>query len=317
MEHTPTDSGAHLAQFNISRLRHPIGHPETASFEALIDETNARAEASPGFLWRHGIDSRDTDVTAYDDPLVLVNASVWETPAQLRDFAFRGFHRDVYRRRQDWFVDSAATMWWIPVGTVPSLAEGQARLAFHLHHGSTPYAFGMGERHPQLVLRSHRVDDPVVGQLFARLDAELIGAAPVGTVNFLALGEQQPDPRDGTLLVAWLDGVARGCGAWRRIDAAAGRPGTGELKRMWVDPDVRGHRLGAALLDALQTSAVAHGVTELRLETGRYLDGAMRLYSAAGFAECAPWGDYVGAVHSFTMSKALDPVAHRQWPGRR
>ena len=111
-DHQAGDGGdlgeVHLAQFNIARLRHPIGHPDTASFEALIDETNARAEASPGFVWRHGIDSRDTDVTAYDDPLMLVNASVWESITHLRDYAYRGFHRDVYRRRSEWFDRSAA-----------------------------------------------------------------------------------------------------------------------------------------------------------------------------------------------------------------
>jgi GNAT superfamily N-acetyltransferase len=314
METESTGAEVHLAQYNITRLRHPIGHPETASFEALIDETNARAEASPGFVWRHGIDSRDTEVTAYDDPLVLVNASVWESLGQLRDFAFRGFHRDVYRRRQEWIVDSAATMWWAPKGSVPSLDECRARLAFHHRHGSTPYAFGMGERLAQLVLRPHRPDDPVVVELFARLDAELVAAAPPDATNFLEIGEHHPDPDDGTLLIAWLDGTARGCGAWRRIDDACGRPATGELKRMWVDPAARGARLGAALLDALETAAVAQGISELRLETGRYLEGAMRLYEAAGFTECAPWGDYVGADHSYTMSKALDLTARRQWP---
>lgn len=316
MEHVTADAGAHLAQYNIAVLRHPIGHPSTDSFVALIDETNTRAEASPGFVWRHGIDSRDTEATAYGDPLVLVNASVWESPTQLRDYAFKGFHRDVYRRRQEWFVDSAAAMWWVPAGTTPSLAECRSRLAFHHLHGSTPYAFGMGERHPQLVLRPHRPDDPVVVELFARLDAELIAASPPGATNFLELAERPPDATDGTLLVAWLEGAPRGCGAWRRIDADCGRPGTGELKRMWVDPAARGTRLGAALLDALETAAVEQGISELRLETGSYLDSAMRLYRAMGFAECAPWGDYVGVPHSHTMSKALDADAHRHWPPR-
>lgn len=314
METVDTARGVHLAQYNITRMRHPIGHPATASFEALIDETNARAEASPGFVWRHSIDSRDTEVTAYDDPLVLVNASVWESPAQLRDFAFKGFHRDVYRRRSEWVVESAATMWWLPVGTVPSLDECRARLAFQHRHGSTPYAFGMGERHPQLVLRHHRPDDPVVAELFAQLDAELIAASPPGTTNFLQIAERPPEAADGTLFVAWLEGTPRGCGAWRRIDDDCGRPGTGELKRMWVDPAVRSTRLGAALLDALETAAVEQGITELRLETGSYLDGAMRLYQAAGFAQCDPWGDYVGVVHSYTMSKPLDAAARRRWP---
>jgi ribosomal protein S18 acetylase RimI-like enzyme len=296
---------AHLAQFNIARLRHPIGHPDTAGFEALIDETNARAEASPGFVWRHGIDSRDTDVTAYDDPLVLVNASVWESIGHLRDYVYRGFHRDVYRRRSEWFDGSAAVMWWIPAGTIPTLAECKARLAFHDEFGSSPYAFGTGERHPQLVMRRHTLDDPVVAPMLERLNAELRAAIPEGGTNFVSLPAEHVADDQGAFVVAWLDGRPAACGAWRRIDEVAARPHTAEIKRMWADPTVRGQRLGAAVLATLQTSAQAHGITELRLETGEYLTAAVGLYRRFGFAPCASWGEYVGAPHSYTMAKAL------------
>lgn len=309
-------AAAHLAQYNVARLRHPIGHPATADFEALIDETNHRAEASPGFVWRHGIDSRDIDVTAYDDPLVLVNASVWESAAHLRDYAYRGFHRDVYRRRQEWFVDSAAVMWWIPAGTVPTLDECRARLAFHQRHGSTPYGFGTGERHPQLVLRRHDRDEPIVAELFAQLDAELAAERPAGAVDFVqfdAPDDATDEAVHGEIVVAWMDDRPVGCGAWRRIDDDAGRPRTAEIKRMWVDPSARGRRVGAALLDELETAAARHGADELRLETGRYLTAAMRLYTEAGFGECAAWGDYIDVPHSVTLAKTIDEGQRKRW----
>ena len=150
----------HFAQFNIATLRHPVGHPATKSFEDLIDETNARAEASDGFVWRHGIDTR-TDEPVYDNPLISVNASVWESPTDLRNYVYQGFHRDVFKRRKDWFTDSASVMWWIPAGTTPSMEECTARLAFLRGHGSTPYGFAMGERHPQLVVAVEATDDDV------------------------------------------------------------------------------------------------------------------------------------------------------------
>jgi len=307
-----SESGeVHLAQFNIARLRHPMGHPGTASFEALLDETNARAEASPGFVWRHGIDSRELDDTAYNDPLVLVNASVWESLEQLRDYAYRGFHRDVYRRRSEWFDDSAAVLWWVPAGTTPTLAECMARLAFHDEFGSSPYAFGMGERHPRLVMRRHAFDDPVVKPMIAQLDAELRAATPDDGTNFFALAAEEVALDQGAFMVAWVDGEAKACGAWRRIDTVAARPDTAEVKRMWADPSARGMRLGAAVLATLETGAAAQGITELRLETGEYLTAAVSLYRRFGFAPCPPWGDYVGAPHSYTMSKSLDPHRHR------
>ena len=68
---------------------------------------------------------------------------------------------------------------------------------------------------------------------------------------------------------------------------------------------MRGQRLGAAVLATLETSARAQGITELRLETGEYLTAAVSLYRRFGFAPCAPWGEYVGVEHSYTMAKAL------------
>ena len=167
-----TRPALHLAQYNIAKLRHPVGHPATEGFVELIDDTNAHAEASPGFVWRHGIDSRDTDDAPYDDPLITVNASVWESIAQLREFAYRGFHRDVYRRRQEWMVDSAAVMWWIPTGTTPTLQACMARLAFHDRHGPTPYAFEIGQQQPVLAIAD---DGPTALQMW--LDDRAIGRA--------------------------------------------------------------------------------------------------------------------------------------------
>jgi GNAT superfamily N-acetyltransferase len=303
-----------LAQFNIARLRHPIGHPSTARFEALIDETNARAESSPGFVWRHGVDARDVAEAPYDDPHITVNASVWETMDDLRAFAYRGWHRDVFRRRDEWFVESAAVMWWIPTGTVPTLQECMARLDFHDEFGPSPYAFVAGQRPPQLVMRRHDVTDPEVRDMLARLDRELIDQTPEGGTNFIHLPAEHVDGEQGSLFVAWLDDRPMACGAWRRIDDVAGRADTGEVKRMWAAPEVRGLRLGAAVLATVQSAALEQGITELRLETGEYLTAAVALYRRFGFDVCEPWGEYVGVEHSYTMSKPLSPIRSRRSP---
>lgn len=195
----------HLAQFNIAVLRHPIGHPATAGFEALIDETNRWAEASDGFVWRHGIDARDVGTIAYDDPLVTVNASVWRSPSHLRDFAYRGFHRDVFRRRDEWFVDSAAVLWWLPSGTVPTLDECKLRLAFHEAHGSTPYVFGMGERVP--VLAVHRRRSGASGSLRAELDGAVVATAEWSVADGTMTAEARVSTDDPWLPLALADAL--------------------------------------------------------------------------------------------------------------
>lgn len=301
-----------IAQYNLAVLRHPIGHPDTQGFEDLIDETNRHADASEGFVWRHGIDTRDVDDLPYDDKLITVNASVWESPDALRAFAYRGFHRDVYRRRQEWFERAAAIMWWVPRGTIPSLQECMARMDFYAEFGSSPYAFATGERHPTLVVRRHLVDDPVARGLIAQLDAELIDGTPDGGVNFLHLeAHKVANPSEGAFFVAWVDGVALACGAWRRIDTEAARPSTGEVKRMWSHPNARGMRLGAAILASVESAARDQGITELRLETGEHLEAAVALYRRFGFAPCAQWGEYEGVPLSYCMAKPLGPI--RNW----
>lgn len=136
------DNPRHIAQFNIARLRHPLGHPQTKPFEDLIDETNAHAEASPGFVWRHGIDTRAPDEDVYGDPLVTVNLSVWLSVEHLRGYVYSGFHRDVFRRRKEWFDSSAVVLWWVDEGERPTLAEGKRRLGHYLAHGASDAGFG-------------------------------------------------------------------------------------------------------------------------------------------------------------------------------
>lgn len=134
--------GPHIAQFNIARLRHPLGHPLTKPFEDLIDETNARAEASAGFVWRHGIDTRAPDEDVYGDPLVTVNLSVWVSVEHLRNYVYGGFHLDVFRRRKEWFDSSAVVLWWVEPGERPPLAEGRRRLEHYQAHGASDTGFG-------------------------------------------------------------------------------------------------------------------------------------------------------------------------------
>ncbi len=207
----------HLAQYNTATLRAPLDDPASASYVALLDEVNAAAEASPGFVWRHGIDSRDPSTTVYDDdPLRLVNASVWESLGHLRDYAYRGLHRDVFRRRREWFDASGAVMWWIPAGTIPTLAECVERLVFLEQHGATPYGFATGQRVEQLVIVPVAHDSPEV--------TSIAGAAPGA----------------GTVHVAVLEGRVIGA-AQRSSSAAATVWGVDAAEYPWLEPALRVH----------------------------------------------------------------------------
>ncbi len=144
-----------LAQLNIARLLHPLDHPDIPEFVDGLDRINKHAENSEGFVWRLQSDSGNaTDITQHpwsEDPFVLVNMSVWETPEHLRQFVYRSEHLKYYSRRADWFEKPGAhhyVLWWVPEGHIPSLAEAHTRLEHYGRNGPSPYAFSFGTQFP-------------------------------------------------------------------------------------------------------------------------------------------------------------------------
>lgn len=148
----PEFRGSHLAQINIARLVAPIDDPRIADFVAQLDEINALAEQSAGFVWRLKSEGGNaTDVVYNEDPLVIVNMSVWESVEALRDYSYMSKHIDVFRRRAEWFEKAAKAhycLWWVPVGHVPTVAEGRERLEHYQVHGATARAFWFSQRFP-------------------------------------------------------------------------------------------------------------------------------------------------------------------------
>jgi ribosomal protein S18 acetylase RimI-like enzyme len=65
--------------------------------------------------------------------------------------------------------------------------------------------------------------------------------------------------------------------------------GVAELKRVYVRPAGRGHRLGEALARRLVDDARAFGYRTVRLDTLPFMRRAQALYEAMGFVDCAPY----------------------------
>src|SRR5262249_38764378 len=94
---------------------------------------------------------------------------------------------------------------------------------------------------------------------------------------------------EGAFLIAYLDDLAVGCGAVRCLNEAEA---TAELKRMYVDPQVRGRGIGRALLEALECEARALGATKVVLETGTRLSPAIKMYEGMGYVRIPLFGEY-------------------------
>jgi hypothetical protein len=88
---TPEALNRHdIAQLNVGRAMAPLDDAVMADFMNWLDEINALAERSPGFVWRlQGDNGNNTSLKVSPDPLFIVNLSVWSSIEALYDFSYR------------------------------------------------------------------------------------------------------------------------------------------------------------------------------------------------------------------------------------
>jgi len=142
-----------IAQLNVARMVAPLESPELAGFVSALEPLNAVADAAPGFVWRLQTEEGDaTAIRPFDDDMILINMSVWESVEALREFVYKSSHRDVLRDRRQWFEqhtgDLYLVLWWVPVGTIPTMDEAKARLELLQGSGPTADAFTFRETFP-------------------------------------------------------------------------------------------------------------------------------------------------------------------------
>jgi len=147
---------SHLAQYNIGRIRKPLDHPEVAEFIDALDPINALAEGSPGFVWRltddDGQSSSYVKVEGIDDPLLVVNYSIWSDLDSLKHFVHKSGHIEYLRRRREWFEHSenaTSVAWWIPAGTIPDVSEAHQHLLHLREHGPTDQGWPLTKPWPK------------------------------------------------------------------------------------------------------------------------------------------------------------------------
>ena len=102
------------------------------------------------------------------------------------------------------------------------------------------------------------------------------------------------------LLARDAGGTAVGCGGLRLLG-----PGSGEVKRMYVEPAARGTGVAAALLRALEDHARGLGITRLLLETGTGQPDAIRFYQREGYEPIEAYGPYRGEPLSRCFARDL------------
>jgi putative acetyltransferase len=154
---------------------------------------------------------------------------------------------------------------------------------------------------PNVEIRRGTLTSPDAVRLITALNTELMAAYPEPGATHFVLSEDQVTTGGGAFMIAYWDGVAVGCGAVRRLDAA-----TAEIKRMYVTPAVRGRGVGRALLMALEDEARTLGVVRIVLETGTRLAPAIKMYEAMGYTRVPLFGEYLSSPDtSICLGKAI------------
>ncbi|SFT63658.1 putative acetyltransferase [Kosakonia arachidis] len=107
---------------------------------------------------------------------------------------------------------------------------------------------------------------------------------------------------DGTLILRKIMHLeqAVGCGA-----VVLNHDGSGEMKRVFIDPTHRGQQLGETLIAALELAAAGCACHTLRLETGIEQHAAIKLYQRCGYQIRDAFAPYQPDPLSIFMEKAL------------
>ena len=143
-----------LAQINVATMvGTDMDDPVMQYFKDNLDRINVIAESSPGFVWRLKDESDNaTSFDPYDDPKVIINISVWEDVESLKNFTYKSMHKELVRRRKEWFhhpVKMHYALWWVAKGAYPTIDQAITRLDHIQKNGSSPTAFDFKEPFPQ------------------------------------------------------------------------------------------------------------------------------------------------------------------------
>ena len=146
-------------------------------------------------------------------------------------------------------------------------------------------------------LKKTNSDDPDFSRLVVDLDkylAEVDGDEHSYYAQFNGIAEIP------NVVVAYDEDEPVGCGAFKRYNES-----TVEMKRMYVDPNHRGKRIGAQILIELESWAGELGFRETILETGHKQKAAVTLYKNSGYEVIPNYDQYVGIENSVCMKKRI------------
>jgi len=146
-------SAFHIAQVNVAQAKAGMDSEVMQGFVSRLGEINALADGADGFIWRLKEEGGSaTAIRVFDDPLLLINMSVWANLDALKHYVYKSLHVELIKDREVWFNkmgESHQALWWIPAGHIPSIEEAQKQLEYIRKHGPSAQAFAFAKPYPR------------------------------------------------------------------------------------------------------------------------------------------------------------------------
>jgi DNA-binding MarR family transcriptional regulator/GNAT superfamily N-acetyltransferase len=133
------------------------------------------------------------------------------------------------------------------------------------------------------IVRLSKLDDDVL-----RLISEYYRAVNVTQRDTPAAINKIIRDKGSGVWLAYLDNQAVGCVVLKALPSMSS---AAECKRLYVQPQARGHGLANGMLDALETFAYDKGVTWIYLDSFDALKAAVALYKKRGYVPCDRYND--------------------------
>lgn len=129
---------------------------------------------------------------------------------------------------------------------------------------------------------------------------ELVGA----DVLEIDVAQEARDDAGRSFFVAALDDRDNvvGCGSVRQV-----APNIGQVRRMWVNPLMRGRSIGRRMLSALEGAGAVAGFDFIRIEVYDALSQAILLFETSGYTRVEPFEESPPDLRAY--QKQLVPVA--------
>ena len=163
------------------------------------------------------------------------------------------------------------------------------------------------------VIHPETPDQPVVTSLFDQADTRTARLYPGQDRAGLSAGQLIAEDVRFFVVRRKVDDRAVACGGYIPLTPPGKCPSISarhdtpvpfvEIKRLFVNRDMRRQGLARMLMVHMEQDALEHGFGGLCLETGIQSDAAITLYASLGYARCAPFGPYQNDVNSVFMVK--------------